>query len=121
MAIVARLVRAVVDRSCSIGARMQLRQGAWHDGIEGWRRNGTHQLRWACPATPDKAAAMDPIVTDVLIQCRNVRSLAKYALASVLRSASAILHELAEALSCVPLLCAAMEGVDCRPLSAALM
>ncbi len=46
----------------------------------------TNQLRCACPATPDKAAAMLPIVTEVLIQCKKVRSLAKKALASVRRN-----------------------------------
>ena len=42
-----------------------------------------HHVRCAWPETPDSAAAMPPTVTLVDIQCRNVRSLAKNALASV--------------------------------------
>ena len=34
------------------------------------------QWRCACPATPSSAAEMEPVVTLMFIQCRNVRSLA---------------------------------------------
>lgn len=34
------------------------------------------QCRCACPATPSSAAEMEPVVTLMFIQCRNVRSLA---------------------------------------------